>query len=116
MRTLSKNQIRLWVVTPLGEQDVVDEDGYFTGEVEIAYSIPKEIRLPLYPASGEVVNKSFGKDVDLDMIATSNEILNRFDLLFYDEPTENYDTTYDYSVSKILKSLNSYTYGLKGRV
>lgn len=117
MRTLELNKTTLWIVDTTGEyEDVLDEDGNYTGEKEIQYSIPSMVRLHLYPATGDVVSKSFGKDLDLDMITSSTNVeLDKNTLVFLKEPVGNYDTTYDYSVDKILRSLNVFTYGLKGR-
>lgn len=117
MRTLELNKVNLWVVEPLGEVDIVDEDGFETGETEFSYSIPKKIKLPLYPSNGEIGEQIFGTSANLDMISVSNSnILSEKSLLFYEEPIGNYDTTYDLKVSKILKSLNTYNYGLKSRL
>lgn len=116
MRTLKRNQVQLWIVTPMGEQDVVDEDGYFTGEVQLQYTTPRKISLPLYPASGDIKDRVFGTDVDINMVSVSNIELKENDLIFYDEPIGDYDVTYDYSISIILPSLNVFNYGLKRRM
>lgn len=116
MRTLKRNQIQLWIVSNLGMQDILDEDGYFTGEMEVQFSEPRRIQLPLYPASGDVVSRTFGIGHDLTMVSVSEEKLNKTDLIFYNEPIGDFETTYDYSISVILPSLNIFNYGLKGRV
>lgn len=118
MRTLELNKSSLWYVKPDGiEVKLKDEDGYYTGEIEIQYEEPSEIRLHLYPASGEIKEQTFGLSVDIDMITSSTDVvLEKNGLIFINEPTDNYDVTYDYKVGSILKSLNSYQYGLKGRM
>ena len=117
MRTLERNKTTLWYVNPSDATmiDVIDEDGYFTGEKEMVYGVPKEIRLHLYPATGDIVERVFGKNVDIDMVTTSNEILSQDSMIFYKLPLGNFDTTFDFKIKFILKSLNSYQYGLKGR-
>lgn len=117
MRTLEINKIDIWYVNPSEKVDVIDDDGYFTGETNIIFGEPKSTRLMLYPASGDIVERLFGTDTSIDMIATStNLVLEEGTLLFLSEPIDNFEETYDYKLSKILKSLNNYQYGLKGRI
>ena len=115
MRTLELNKSNLWYVEYIGEVEVLDEDGLYTGEVEIAYSEPKAIRLHLYPATGEVVDRTFGRELKLDMLTNSNEVLTEMSLLFLEKPVGNYEATYDYRVSAIMGSLNTIQYGLVSR-
>lgn len=117
MRNLEINKQYLWVVSPLGEVDVVDDDGNFTGEVDFNYTTPIKAGLILSPADGNIKNELFGEAYHCDLISVSNEVvLNQGDYLFKAEPNDDFDTTYDYKVDKILTSLNSYSYGLKARV
>lgn len=118
MRTLELNKSNLWYVKPDGiEVDLKDEDGYYTGEVGIEYEKPIKIRLHLYPATGEIKEETFGLSSNVEMISSSTNVrLDKNGLVFNKKPIDNYDTTYDYKVSEILESLNSFTYGLKGRV
>lgn len=116
MRTLNRNKTKLWVVQPIGATEEMDNDGFYTGQIITAYSSPLVIYLHLYPSSGEIVERLFGKDASYDMIAVSNDVvLNKDSLLFLSVPFSNYDITYDYHIGKILKSLNTYQYGLKKR-
>lgn len=116
MRTLELNKIDIWVVEPLGEVDVTDDDGLFTGEKEFTYSTPKKIRLHLYPASGDVLENTFGISAKLDYVTSTSLVLDKKSLLFFSEPIGDYDITYDLKVSKMLKSLSHTTYGLEGRI
>lgn len=117
MRTLKKNQVKLWYVNPSVITDEIDSDGNYTGEKIKTYSAPVVIYINIYPANGSVVEEIFGKDVSLDMIATSNEvILDKDTLLFLSQPiNEYYETNYDYRIDRINKSLNTYQYGLRNR-
>lgn len=116
MRTLELNKTNLWYTREIGEIDVVDDEGNFTGEIEMEYLKPEKIRLHLYPASGEVLEESFGRSSGVEMISsTTDNILKVNDLIYYEEPLENYNENYDYSITSILRSLNSFQYGLKGR-
>lgn len=113
MRELRKNQTGLWYVNRTGETDETDVDGNFTGEKVPTFSTPVKVRLSLYPSNDFIINRIFGKDYSCDMIASSNSIsLNENTLLFLTEPSTDYENSYDYTISRISPSLNSYNYGL----
>lgn len=117
MRTLKLNESEYWVTKSIGEVDVVDSDGYYTGEKKIEYDTPYRIKLHLYPASGEIVKRLFGEHIDLDMITSSTTVdLEVGTLLFKDKPIGDYYESYDYELRNISKSLNVYQYGFRGRV
>lgn len=117
MRTLNKNKVQLWLIEPSGLDEIVNSDGFFTGEYTKIYSPAIIIFINLYPANGNITTKLFGKDYECDMVAVSNDVvLTKDSLLFSSVPLSNYDKTYDYTVDNISKSLNTYNYGLKARV
>jgi len=116
MRSLNKNQTQLWYVRPNGFIDVLDSDGYKTGEKEYVYTVPQEIKLTLSPVSGIVILDSGGKFLELDYTATSTEVaLSENDLIFDTLPIDNFDKTYTFLVKTVLKSLNSFQYLLEKR-
>lgn len=116
MRTLERNKTKLWLVNPTGSGILLDEDGYDTGETIKTYSVPVEVFINIYPSGGLVQEQIFGKDASLDMIGISNDVvLNDNSLLFLTLPVGNYGTTYDYRLSAIKKSINTYNYGLRNR-
>lgn len=116
MRSLEKNMTTLWKVSELGMQNEIDSDGNLTGSKIMTFSIPTKIGIELVPSTSDIVQKLFGTDASFDMISSSvGVVLKEHDLLFYSEPTSNFSTTYDYSVSSIAKSLNSFVYGLEKR-
>ena len=116
LRTLNLNKTKLWSVHIVSSQEDVDDDGFLTGEIIDTYSNPSVIFLSIYPAVGTIVEQIFGKDTSFDMMAVSNEVeLTPDTLLFLSEPTGEYYTTYDYRVSKISRSLNTFQYGLEKR-
>lgn len=117
MRTLELNKYNLWVVESNGLEELLDDDGYFTGEMVESYTDPRKIRLALYPATGEVMLSQFGEHVDIDMVSsTTKDLLSKDSLIFLEKPTGDPKTTYDYKVTSIQKSLNHYQYGLKGDI
>lgn len=116
MRTLDRNKSIIWTVEPIGRTPLLDYEGYDTGESIVTFGLPNKVSISMYPSSGAIVEQIFGKDVSLDMIAVSNELVfTENTLLFLNEPVENYDTTYDYRVSAIKKSINTNNYGLRQR-
>lgn len=116
MRTLNKNKKTFWYVEPVGTTETVDDDGNYTGETTRSYSNPRSIKLPMIPASGDNLIESFGEAANLDYISNSVTALRKDSLIFEKMPHSDYAGTYDYTISKVLKSLNHYVYGLKGRI
>lgn len=116
MRTLNRNKQTLWYVTSIGTEPKLDIDGFETGEIIKLYSAPVKIKINIFPSNGLIAEQIFGKDQSFDMMAVSNDIiLNKDSLLFLTEPLSNYDTTYDFVVDTINKSLNTYNYGLRSK-
>lgn len=143
MRTLELNKTSLWLVEKLSQEPMLDDEGFETGEFNPSYSIPRKVRLSLYPANGRIKDDLFGKDSQFDMISVSTDIVLTKDCLLLTEETIVTNSTftyadletrsyiqleeltnsgvdverqYDYRVTKINKSLNGYAYGLELRV
>lgn len=47
MRMLRRNKQKLWYANPTGWQYAVDENGFKTGEKEVSYAEPQEIRMSM---------------------------------------------------------------------
>lgn len=106
----------MWLVSSTGYTDEVDSFGNFTGVKIESFSTPVQVELSIYPVNGEIRRTSMGKFDEADYLAVSTDIvLKEDDLLYYDEPTGDYDTSYDFKVMKINSSLNSYRYELESR-
>lgn len=118
MRTLNRNKTKLWAVDIVSYTDEVDDAGDFTGESVPVYGSPSIVFLPLYPVTAEVSESLFGRNNSLDIACVSTIELSENTLLFLTEPAvdADFDILYDYRVSKILPSLNSYQYGLSRRL
>lgn len=117
MRTLELNKTKVWIIEPLDRVELLDSDGFKTGEYTMGYAIPKEVNLALYPSNGAIVEQIFGKDASYDMMAVSNDIVLTTDSLVFltSPPDVNIYNTYNYRVSAIKHSLNTYNYGLRMR-
>lgn len=116
MRTLELNKTTLWYVEANGVEDILDSDGYDTGEIRTLYTEPKQIHLHLYPATSKFMRETFGEHHDVDIVTTTTEELDKSTLLFTEKPTGDFATTYDYRLDGISKSLNYTQYGFKGGV
>lgn len=114
MRTLELNKTNLWYVEKLEDVEVIDDNGYFTGELEASYSDPKPISLHLYPASGKILEETFGLASNLEFVTHSNVNLKKGTLLYRNFPRDT--SKYDFTISNILPSLTTIHYGLKGAI
>jgi len=108
------NKVKLWIANAIGETEIVDGDGYYTGETKMKYSSPVPIKLPLYPYLGDVHNELFGTDVDCDYMTVSSEKIPVDSLLFTTLLSNNFDD-YDYKVVMVKESLNVNRYALRKR-
>lgn len=116
MRTLKLNETKLWLVRDNGSTDEVDSNGNFTGEKIRSFSAPEEISISLYPNDGTINNDFSGTIKEFDFYAVTIDLdISKGDLLFYQSPVSNYDTTYDLRVSEKLKSINSTMYLFESR-
>ncbi len=114
MRNLIINKTKIYVLNYKGEENVVDDDGYLTGEKTIAYTKPILFNAHISGARGSSQVEMFGVDVSYDktIIITKSE----FDKLKITEnsvffvgvkPTyENTTPLYNYRVSRIAETIN----------
>lgn len=145
MRLQYKNTTLFWVVYPVSTIEQIDGNGFYTGEKVKTYSDPVQVRLTVYPSNGSIIEQIFGKDAQVDMvgITTSSELipvqnpsdtlypsdivypvdssllrterLIKDSLLFVSKPDENFSTTYDYRITNVKRSLNTFQFGLRSR-
>lgn len=134
MRNQVINTKLFWAVYPVSTTELLDGDGFDTGEKTKVYSTPVQVRLTVYPSNGAIIEQIFGKDAQVDLVGiTTNETLISMvepvdyellrterlikdTLLFVTEPTSNFMTTYDYKISNVKRSLNTFQFGLRSRV
>ena len=112
MRTVQRNKRDVWYALYLGEQEVVDEDGNFTGETEIAYSEPVHIRANVSPATGNTNMEMFGNFADYSRVVVTDDVsipVNENAVMWIDkEPIEGHGIEgYNYIVRRVAKSFNS---------
>ena len=112
MRTLQRNKRDVWYALYLGEQEVVDEDGNYTGETEIAYGDPVHIRANVSPATGNTNMEMFGNFSDYSRVVVTDDVsipVNENAVMWIDtEPTEGHGIEgYNYIVKRVARSFNS---------
>lgn len=115
MRTLRRNQIRIFYANYRRTDPLKDEYGNLTGEYDIAYDNPVEIRANVSAARGEATTRQFGEDENYDRVIVIDDQKVPIDVstvLWIDTLPEikadgSTDTPYDYIIKRVATSLNS---------
>lgn len=131
MRTLKKNKQQMYYSVLLGEYPIydyyIDSDGnripVSTGESEMRYSVPKEFKGNIAMSGGESEAVEFGvnkSDYSAVLLVDREELpIDETSLIWFEsEPSTGSDETInvsdaDYTVTKIIPSLNGVRYLLK---
>lgn len=114
MRSLELNKTSLWYVEPIGYEDEI-EGGLYTGEQKVLYSLPKRVRVSMYPTTGNVSRQIHGRYVRDTYVGASSTSMSENALLFKSLPMSDYFDNFDYIVTGITESINTtnYTLGVK---
>lgn len=124
MRQLKRNQREFWYALYLGKQEAVDEEGNYTGELEIKYSQPQKVRANISSSKGTADQEVFGISLDytksISTTDTSLEIDENSRVWIETEPVLKEDgladgDSADYSVVQVAKGLYSTMYAIKTR-
>lgn len=115
MRTLARNKIRIYYANYSGKVPILDEYGNLTGEYDIVYDNPVEIKANVSAARGESTTRQFGEDEGYDRVIVMDDPkapINVSSVLWIDTVPEinedgSTDTPYDYIVKQVAPSLNS---------
>lgn len=123
MRALKRNMRKCWYCLYLGEQEMQDADGNYTGETAITYSPPIELRANISPATGQSNTEMFGNLTDYDRVIVISDTSIQIDentVFFVDvEPIIEASESgykakgYDYIVRRVAKSINSVSIALR---
>lgn len=122
MRSLKRNQQRLYYATYNNKIPITDENGDFTGDYETGYSVPVSFYANVSPAKGSSQEEVFGKTLDYSRTVVTCDMalpIDEFTRIWIEtEPVLNADGTAngdsaDYSVVQVARSLNSVAYALK---
>lgn len=115
MRTLARNKIRIYYANFRAKNPIKDEYGNLTGEYDIAYDNPVEVKANVSAARGESTTRQFGEDEGYDRVIVMDDPKMPIDVstvLWIDTLPEikedgSTDTPYDYIVKQVAPSLNS---------
>ena len=112
MRTLDRNKQLIYYANLIGEADVIDEYGQFTGETTTEYSEPMPLRVNVSPARGEASIELFGTDLNYSKTIVTNKDygINENSIMWVDKPTTE---PHNYIVVSVAKSINSISYAIR---
>lgn len=115
MRTLAHNKIRIFYANYRDKIPHKDEYGNLTGEYDITYDDPVEIKANVSAARGEATTRQFGDDERYDRVIVLDDPkfpITTTSILWIDTPPEIAEdggtkTPHDYIVKQVATSLNS---------
>ena len=115
MRTLHRNKSRIFYANYQAKIPIKDEYGNLTGEYDIVYSNPVEIKANVSAARGEATTRQFGEDESYDRVIVLDDSkfpISVTSILWIDTLPEiaedgSTKTPHDYSVKQVATSLNS---------
>ena len=115
MRALHRNKVRIFYANYRDKIPLKDEYGNLTGEYDIAYDNPVEIKANVSAARGEATTRQFGDDEGYDRVIVLDDPkfpITSTSILWIDTPPEiaedgSTETPHDYIVKQVATSLNS---------
>ena len=121
MRNLKINQQKIYYKSYEGKRDIIDDNGFETGESEPIYSEPIEVMISISASKGEATEQQFGTNIDYDkvMITFDKSVkIDEYSKLYVDVIEESNGVITDgmepdYIVKKVAKSLNSISYAIQ---
>jgi hypothetical protein len=121
MRNLKRNQQKIYYKSYEGKRDIIDDNGFETGESEPIYSEPIEVMISISASKGEATEQQFGTNIDYDkvMITFDKSVkIDEYSKLYVDVIEESNGVITDgmepdYIVKKVAKSLNSISYAIQ---
>jgi hypothetical protein len=111
MKLQKRNLKTVYACTYIGEEPVLDINGYETGEKKLTYSEPIPMKCNVSPEKGRVQIELFGNNEEYDRVILPDKDydIDESTVLFVDkEPEfkENGSPEYDYVIKKVARSLN----------
>ena len=134
MKCLERNKRPFWYCLYTGKQEIVNEDGYGTGQYIVTYAAPVQMRANISQATGQSNTEQFGNLDNYDKVIVLDDLncpIDESTVLFIDKAPEftnitTYETTAittvaatvsvptpDYIVRRVAKSLNSVSIAVK---
>lgn len=115
MRLLDRNKRTIkYALCQNGGSMLIDDDGNYTGERQLQYASPVEVRCNVGSASGSSLIEQFGVNVDYDrtiQLEGTGLGITETTVLWIDDISP--DKPYDYIVKRVAESLNHTTLAVK---
>lgn len=121
MRCMVRNKSKFYYASYIGETEIIDENGFDTGEYEVIYSAPIKTTGNISAAQGEMQSRQFGESESYDKVIVLDDRdapINEHSILWVDTlPLFNEDgitdTPHDYIVKKVARSLNGVSIAIR---
>ena len=115
MRCLARNKSVFYYALFNSKNEILDENGLFTGSYELKYGNPVKETANVSAAQGETNTRQFGENIPYDKVIVMEEphtAIDEYAILWVDKlPVLNEDgttnTPHDYVVKQVARSLNS---------
>ena len=121
MRCMVRNKTKFYYASYIGETEIIDENGFNTGEYKILYSNPTKHYGNISAAQGEMQSRQFGESESYDKVIVLNDRNAKIDehsILWVDtlphlNDNGTTDTPHDYVVKKVARSLNGVSIAIR---
>ena len=121
MRCMVRNKQEFYYALYIDKNELKDEYGNVTGEYEVLYGNPVEMKGNISSPVGETQVREFGGSENYDKVIVlddKNAPINEHSILWVDSlPLLNENgttnTPYDYTVKRVARSLNGVLIGIK---
>ena len=117
MKLLKRNLTTIHYCLYQGRTPLKDKDGHETGEYKVGYDAPTALMCNVSPATGYAQVNMFGNMESYDRVLITDDMncpIDENTVLFIDKDPEYSDgmPTYDYTVRRVAKSLNTISYAV----
>lgn len=117
MKLMKRNLATIHYCLYTGRTPLMDADGNETGEHKVDYSEPVELKCNVSPATGYAQVNMFGNLESYDKVIITDDMdcpIDENTVLFIDKDPEFKDgkPTFDYTVRRVAKSLNTISYAV----
>ena len=114
MRCMVRNKSKFYYASYMGKTEIIDDNGYRTGEYKNSYSFPQEKFGNVSAAQGEMESRQFGESEIYDKVIVLDDRyapINEHTILWVDtlphlNEDGSTDTPHDYVVKCVARSLN----------
>lgn len=114
MRNLKRNKSTITYLNYVKNDEVLDEEGFKTGEKKVVYTRPQKIKAHVSGAKGSSMVEVFGTDISYDKTVLIDKAdfvkakINENSVFFIDTAVKYEDSVplYDYRVKRIAETIN----------